>query len=91
MMESNRGNVLAYQFEPDIDDDTVDDNNSGTSDEEESENVSVDESVDEGWCKCGNCSEMNSKKENLCCHSLKSLDFLRAGKGKIHIQVWVTG
>lgn len=76
-MEASRGNVLAYQFEPEVD--NIRDDSSATSEEESDTEENV---IDEQWCKCSNCSEMNSKKENLCCHSLKALEFIRGGKGK---------
>ncbi|XP_044134155.1 P2X purinoceptor 7-like [Bufo gargarizans] len=31
------------------------------------------------WCQCGNCKQMSSLEESICCHEFRSMDGIREG------------
>ncbi|XP_057290289.1 uncharacterized protein LOC130612978 [Hydractinia symbiolongicarpus] len=74
---SNRENVVGFQFEPIRRNakPSTDSDSSWESSDEDTDQEEVASRVDVAvsmWCKCGNCKEIPSEAECLCCCELES-------------------
>jgi len=80
-MEDVNPVILGFQYEPTNSKYSPSSDDSWetyeTSSDEEVPSESLRENSVKDWCKCGNCKDMVTSRESICCQSLKDIAFLR--------------
>jgi len=91
-MEDENPVILGFQYEPTNSKYSPSSDGSWetyeTSSDEEVPSESLRENSVEEWFKCGNCKDMATSRESICCQSLKDIAFLRL-KGMLQIHIYL--